>query len=84
MREGEMRLEVKAVVQHSTFYQFVLEHEHPGFVFGIPDVLQYPLHLIETIIVPEFGTHLIEPKFAESDFPFQHIRPKTVVVSLYQ
>ena len=84
MREGEMRFEVEAIVQHSTFYQFVFEHEHPGFVLRVLDILQYPLYLIETVVIPELGTNLIEPKFCESDFPFQHIRTKTVVVSLHQ
>ena len=28
MREGEMGLKVKAVVQHSAFYQFVFQHKH--------------------------------------------------------
>ena len=84
MREGEMRLEVKSIVQHPAFHQFVFEHKHPGFVFSVLDILQYSLYLIETVVIPELGTNLIEPEFRESDFPFQHIRTKTIVVSLYQ
>ena len=84
MREGEMRLEVKSIVQYSAFYQFVFEHKHPGFVFSVLDILQYSLCLIETVVIPELSTNLIEQKFCKSDFPFQHIRTKTVVVTLYQ
>ena len=74
MREGEMRLEVKTIVQHPAFYQFAFEHKHPGFVFSMLDILQYSLYLVKTVVIPELGTNFIEPKFCKSDFPFQHIR----------
>ena len=84
IQKREMRFEVEAIVQHSTFYQLVFEHKHTRFVFSVLDILQYSLYLIETVVIPELGTNLIEPEFRESDFPFQHIRTKTVVVSLHQ
>ena len=75
---------METIIQHPFFYQLVLEHKHTGFVLGVLDILQDSLYLVKTVVIPELCTNLIEPKFRKSDFPFQHIRTKTVMVSLHQ